>query len=265
MSRTVTVAPALASYRDELAGMRAALAQLGAEVDQARQDDGFRRALDAMALFWRYSPLNQWLIRRACPRATQVAGRRTWEKLGRSVKDDARPALILAPTRGGFPFLVVPVYDVSQTRGRRLPTLALTLRGETPHAATLERAAARLGVAVVELDESASVLGVSRGGEVGIRRGISSLERAATLAHELAHELLHTGERARRRARPRTHAEVETEAEATAYVVLRALGLPSTAPRYIAWRGGSGELLARSIGRVQRAARQILVAAGARS
>lgn len=245
--------------------MRATLAELGAEIDQVRQDEGFRRALDAMALFWRYSPLNQWLIRRACPRATHVAGRRTWEKLGRHVKDGARPLLVFAPTRGRFPFVVVPVFDVSQTRGRRVPDLALTLRGETPHAATLERAAARLGVAVVDSDLGGTCVGVSFGGEIRVQRGLPSLERAATLAHELAHELLHTGERARKRPRPRTEAEAETEAEATAYVVLRALGLPSTAPRYIAWRGGSGELLARSLGRVQRAARQLLEAAGARA
>ena len=57
-----------------------------------------------------------------------------------------------------------------------------------------------------------------------------------------------------------THAQRETEAEAVAYVVLKALGLPSTAPGYIAWQGGDGQTIHRSMNRIQRAARRILVA-----
>ena len=79
-------------------------------------------------------------------------------------------------------------------------------------------------------------------------------ERAATIAHELAHEILHT-----MRSRGEwTHRQVETEADATSYVVMRALGLPSKAPEYIAWHGGSGKLVLQSMKRVQRAARRIL-------
>ena len=52
--------------------------------------------------------------------------------------------------------------------------------------------------------------------------------------------------------------EREAQAEATAYVVLRALGLPSTAPTYIAWQGGDGAAVLRSLGPVQRAVRTIL-------
>ena len=250
----------LLDHRAARAAMRAALETLGAQVDRVRQDAGFLHTLEVMARFWRYSPTNQWLIQRACPRATLVAGRRVWERSGRKVREGATPIGILAPTGRGFPFVVVPVYDVSQTRGRRLPALDLTLRGSTHHVATLERAAAHLGVTISTLRGAPGLVGQSLGGEIRVRPDLSPRERAATLAHELAHELLHTGVRARKRPVSRTHAEVETEAEATSYVVLRALGLPSKAPTYIAWRGGSGEVLARSLGRVQRAARQILQA-----
>ena len=47
-------------------------------------------------------------------------------------------------------------------------------------------------------------------------------------------------------------------ADATAYVVLAVLGLPSKAPTYIAWQGGTGLGVYRSMARVQRAARAIL-------
>lgn len=97
---------------------------------------------------------------------------------------------------------------------------------------------------------------------------VRGLERVRWLAHELAHEVLHQAERTRAEAlrrppRERTHAERETEAEATAYVVLTALGIAPRSPTYIAWQGGTGEQVLRSLGRVQRAAREILVAAGA--
>jgi hypothetical protein len=92
------------------------------------------------------------------------------------------------------------------------------------------------------------------GGTIRLRHRLPGRERAATLAHELAHEILHSmrsrGEWSLR--------QVETEADATSYVVMRALGLPSKAPAYIAWHGGTGKLVLQSMKRVQRAARRIL-------
>jgi hypothetical protein len=243
-----------------LADVRAELAALGAEVDRMRQDAGFRRALDTAARFWRYSPCNQWLIRTACPTSTRVAGRRAWAKLGRKVRAGESPIQILAPSKPrGFPFIVVEIFDVRQTHGRKLAKLDLLLRGRTNQLARLERAAAALGVRVVPLVGHASILGRSAGGEIQIRAGLSQRERVSVIAHELAHELLHHDDPGHDHpGQRRTEAEVETEAEATSYVVLRALGLPSKAPSYIAWRGGSGVLIARSLHRIQRAARQIL-------
>src|SRR4051812_9467782 len=89
------------------------LGELGEEVDGTRQSKAFQAALDAMARFWRYSPTNAWFIVRQYPRATRVAGRRTWEQLGRHVLPEAKPIEILAPmTSRGFPFVVVEVFDL---------------------------------------------------------------------------------------------------------------------------------------------------------
>ena len=49
-----------------------------------------------------------------------------------------------------------------------------------------------------------------------------------------------------------------TEGDAASYVVMRALGLPSRVPACIAWHGGRGALVLRSLKRIQRAARWIL-------
>lgn len=246
------------------------LTRLAAEVDRTSRDRGFRDALDAMRRFWRYSCFNQFLIRVQRPDAKKVAARRVWESLGRHVKEGERPMGVLAPTkwRRGRGFLPVPVYDIRQTRGRRVARLDVELRGRSRHVKTLERAAARLGIGAEYGGVQEGAAGQSEGGYVRIRAGLGGSQKVAVLAHELAHEVLHQRERARaakakRLPRPRSHAEVETEADATAYVVLGVLGLPSKAPAYIAWQGGDGAQVLRSMSRVQRAAKEILEATGA--
>lgn len=251
--------------------VKSTLERLANEVDSCLRDEGFREVLRSMARFWRYSLFNQWLIRRQRPGATRVAGRGTWASLGRRVRPGARGISIMAPSRragGGMRAWGVEVFDLSQTDGRPLPTLSLLADGDTELLATLEGAAARLGVAVAREPLPAGVAGLSQGGRVIVRSDLGGRAAADVLAHELAHELLHQAEGQRREElqRPgpaRTRAEEETEADATAYVVLTALGLPSRAGAYIAWQGGTGLAVLRSMKRVERAARQILEAAAA--
>src|SRR5207245_5319457 len=138
----------------------------------------------------------------------------------------------------------------------------LLLPGRTRHVRALEAAAARLGIEIAELSGNEPIVGLSEGGVIRLRPGLSQRERAATLVHELAHELLHQGEAVKRRKRPLSKVEMETEADATSYVVLRVLGLPSKTHVYIAWQGGNGAMIGAAMGRIQRAARQILEAAG---
>ena len=270
---SMNAAPATAAARPvdahaPRAALQEHLERLAWDVDVTRRDEGFREALETMARFWRYSVLNQSLIRAQRPRATQVAGRRDWEALGRKVRPGERPILIFAPSwrhDGTMRFLGVEVFDVRQTRGRRLATIDLFLPGRTHHAKALEGAAARLGIDVATALLPENVLGRSLGGRIEIVPFIRGRQRASVLAHELAHEILHQAERKRaeelKRPGPaRTSAERETEAEATAYVVLAVLGLPSKAPTYIAWHGGTGRAVLRSMNRIQRAAKTILEA-----
>jgi hypothetical protein len=243
------------------------LARLASEVDITRRDAGFREALRAIAMFWRYSPFNQFAIRVQRPDATVVAGRRTWEALGRSVNPGERAIAVLARTRRKFGYVAVPVFDVRQTNGRKLPVVEATLRGRSRHVRTLERAAAELGIVVAYVPQGQGVSATSHGGHIEVCPSVTGRERVRCLAHELAHEVLHQAERARALARKRpapvlTHTQKETEAEATAYVVLAALGLEPPSPAYIAWQGGTGEAVLRSLGRVQATARRILEAAG---
>jgi hypothetical protein len=252
--------------RDDL---RSQLEQLARAVDARKRDAGFRKALETMAAFWSYSPFNQFLIGIQRRDATRVAGRTTWERLGRTVKEGERPISILAPTRGAFGYVEVPVYDLRQTSGRRIAWLRTELRGESEHVETLRRAAGRLGIEVAFVAQEAGKAGTSHGGRIEVSPRLGTAEQVRVLAHELAHEVLHQEERARAAARKRppperTRAEKETEADATSWVVLRALGLRAPpSPTYIAWQGGTGADVLRSMGRIQRAARRILKAAGA--
>ena len=237
-------------------------------MDAKAQEEGFREALRTMALFWRYSPLNQFVIRSQRPEATHVMARLKWEAIGRKVKEGEEPILVLAPTKPGWAtsFIGVPVFDVKQTRGRRVAKLDLSLRGASQHWRKLEHAARQLGIEVGYRPLPPNIRGRSLGGRVEVLPGLPGSERTAVLAHELAHEILHQaeGKRAAELERPgprRTKAEKETEADATAYVVLAVLGIPSKAPSYIAWQGGTGQVVLRSMTRVQRAAKAILEAA----
>jgi hypothetical protein len=247
--------------------LKAHLGDLAKQVDGRAQQKGFQDALRTMALFWRYTPLNQFLIRSQRPNATHVMARLKWEAIGRKVKEGEEPIEVLAPTTPGWAtsFIGVPVFDVRQTRGRRVAKLDLSLPGASQQWRRLEHAARALGVEVGYRTLPSGIRGWSLGGRIEVVPGLSGQERTAVLAHELAHEILHQaeGKRAAELARPgprRTKAEKETEADATAYVVLAVLGLPSKAATYIAWQGGTGQAVLKSMIRVQRAAKMILEA-----
>src|SRR5438128_9333620 len=109
---------------------------------QSGQSDVLTQYLNAMARFHNYSFGNIMLIARQKPEATNVAGIRTWNSLGRFVKRGEKGILILAPMVGKhrkksedaeqmedakqpearlFGFRAVYVFDISQTEGKDLP------------------------------------------------------------------------------------------------------------------------------------------------
>src|SRR5881296_607172 len=100
--------------------------------------------LGAMAKFHTYSFGNIMLIARQKPDATNVAGLRTWNSLGRFVRRGEKGIFILAPMVGNrrnrdenakqdtdaketqrtlYGFRGVYVFDITQTEGKELPAL----------------------------------------------------------------------------------------------------------------------------------------------
>ncbi len=105
---------------------------LAKAVDEVRASETFKAYLDVQARFHRYSWHNSMLILSQRPDASQVAGYRAWQKLGRQVTKGERGIMIFAPcpfkkerdngdTETGMFFRAVHVFDVSQTEGEPLP------------------------------------------------------------------------------------------------------------------------------------------------
>jgi antirestriction protein ArdC len=230
-----------------------------------------------MSRFHRYSFGNVILIATQRPDSSRVAGYRTWQKLGRQVKEGEKGILIFAPMllknrTSDSPsqpsnvdepdkllrFRVVHVFDVKQTEGEPLPEHA-TIKGD-PAGLTdrLTNFAAEAGIVVEHSHDLGPVQGCSRGGRILLRDDLSAAEEFFTLVHELAHELLHFGESAVRG----TKTVRETEAEAVAFVVSQAIGLDTNtaASDYIQLYAGDKDTLSHSLDRIQQTASKILTA-----
>jgi len=235
--------------------------------------------LGAMAKFHAYSFGNVMLIARQKPDATNVAGLRTWNSLGRFVKRGEKGIFILAPMVGKklkekeedatadadsktngesrlYGFRAVYVFDVSQTEGKELPALT-EVNGDV--SGYRERLFTFVESQSVELSFSeriAPAKGLSHGGKITLLSGMQPAEEFSTLVHEIAHEMLHRGER-----RTMTTKQVrETEAEAVAFVVCQSVGLQNgTASQdYIQLWHGDANLLRASLEAVQQTAAVML-------
>ncbi len=218
------------------------------------------------------------LIARQKPTATNVAGVRTWNSLGRFVKRGEKGILILAPMIGRkrkqedeatgeteeeknpqaqlYGFRAVYVFDISQTEGRDLPTLTTVQGDVSGHRERLFKFVEAQGIELSFSERIAPAKGLSHGGKITLLSGMQPAEEFATLVHEIGHEMLHRGDR-----RTLTTKQVrETEAEAVAFVVCNAVGLEtgSSCADYIALWHGDANLLRESLEAVQQTAAVIL-------
>jgi len=176
----------------------AALDSLAAALERGKSE-ALLSYLGTMARFHHYSFGNVLLIASARPDATRVAGYRTWQQLGRQVKQGEKGILIFAPmllkkradeaprqptnaeeSERVLRFRVVYVFDVSQTEGEPLPEHARVNGDPAGYAFRLKDFAAQSGIAI-EYSEHSSADGSSRGGQVVLRQGLSPAEEFTTL------------------------------------------------------------------------------------
>ena len=239
--------------------------------------------LGAMARFHTYSFGNVMLIASQKPDATNVAGVRTWNTLGRFVKRGEKGILILAPMVGHrrsrhneiateidtenaagerkleqalTGFRAVYVFDISQTEGKELPNLTEVQGDVKGYRERLFDFVQSQGVELNYSERIAPAKGLSHGGKISLLSGMKPAEEFSTLVHEIAHEMLHRGVR-----RALTTKQVrETEAEAVAFVVAKAIRLETgtASADYIQLWHGDANLLRESLEAVQQTAAVIL-------
>jgi len=254
MSRTAYSAEQRAAYKQQKRSEQRE--QVERAVRELLTSDGWRRWAETRATFHRYSMGNCMLIAMQAPEATQVAGFRAWQSLGRQVRKGERSIKIMAPMsvkerdeageetgeRVTF-FRSVPVFDISQTDGEPLPEAPREPITGDSHAhllAPLGEHARSLGFTVER-----EPLQHGHGGycDPRARRIVISSELGSANAEVrvLVHELAHAhGVDYKDYSREAAEVVVET----AAVIVCGALGLDTSGESipYIAGWGEAGDL-----------------------
>lgn len=235
--------------------------------------DRLLKFLAFQAQFHEYSFRNCMLIAMQRPDATYVAGYRRWLQLGRHVRKGEKGIMILAPlvrrqkpaqeenederSNGTvYGFKVAFVFDISSTEGDDIPDLS-RISGDPGE--KLQRLIAFVAARGIELEYAANLGGadgISKGGRILLREGMSPAEEFSVLVHEASHEVLHRGKR-----RQETTREIrELEAEAVAFVVSKAAGLDAVghSADYIKLYSGDKDMLLASLDHIQRVSAEII-------
>ncbi|SMO77696.1 protein of unknown function [Saccharicrinis carchari] len=216
--------------------------------------------------FNHYSRYNTMLVYTQNRAVTFFGGESYWKKkFRRTIKEDARPYIILAP---GGPVMLV--YDIFDTEGELTPQELLEEGlGSNPHKVNGELNESRL-IDAIDLAQQWGIVVKKRplsyfnGGfvttivtgklEINLKEELGAAEQFSVLIHELAHlflghtghkELIHIEKTKKLRIEPRRlnqNAE-ELEAETVSYLILKRLGLTSKSAEYIAGYIKSDSLL----------------------
>jgi N-terminal domain of anti-restriction factor ArdC len=269
MSSRLSPEEAAAQRKERLERLHA---QLTEQVETLTSSEGWKHMLEMAAHMHRYSFQNTLLILAQRENATQVAGYRTWQKLGRQVVKGAGAIWVLGPVKyksgeatnedtgetqplyAVHGFKPVPVFDLADTTGPELPP-PVHLDGEAPAKIwdRLTDLLAEQGFTV----ERAELPGGKQGStsptthRVLINSRLLPMEALAVLFHEQAHVALghldHIDEYRQHRG------PFEVEAESMVYVTMTALGFDTgnwSADYVAGWAGGSPEAMAKTAERV---------------
>ena len=229
---------------------RSMLDQLLEDSRLYRTGSDYKALLDLVVRLRNFAPFNALLLQIQKPGLHHAASARDWrETFGRSIKDAARPLLILWPFGP-----VALVYDLMDTEGDPMPT------GISAFAATgtiapiaLEHFAVllnRKNIAWNKVDAGDRAAGsiqlVRRSAKrdepssyrMNVNKNHDPNVQFATLAHELAHPYLgHLGHDKYLSVPSRptlTHEQQELEAESTAYLVCARNGVENQSQSYLA-------------------------------
>src|SRR5260370_23981289 len=165
------------------------LSSLAAELETGRSE-ALTPYLAIMSRFRRQSWTNVLLIAAQRPDAARVAGFHAWNALGRAVKKGEEGILIFTPVAGKqeYPFRphgarTTYAFDVSQTEGKSLPESARANADVWEYGERLRALVARRGIDL-QVDRSIEpTRGISAGGKIRLRPGLSPIQYFSVLTH----------------------------------------------------------------------------------
>lgn len=207
----------------------------------------FQEFLTFAAKFRKYSFGNSILIWSQRPDATNVAGIKTWNSLGRKVKKGSKGIAIFAPMFGKkkrirretnieneeeslVGFKAVYVWDVSQTEGEPLPEMEVgkiesngcdasflleKILASSPVPVTFEHFSDKRGVYMIKEER------------IVVSSSLNPVEQCKTLLHELAHHLALSSD-LKEDFSSEGRSSHEILAEGAAYMACRNLGVDSS-------------------------------------
>lgn len=262
------------------------------------ESERYKNYLRFSSNFTDYSARNTMLISLQKPHATFVASYGKWKKLGRQVKQGEKGIAILAPViydrakaqetaldkqgisllngektvedstdeKTNIFFKKVYVYDVSQTSGKEIPTLADELTGDIDLRKKEAIFTALQKITGIDF-EFRGLKGDVKGfynhkeNRIVIKSGMSDTQTLKTAFHETAHKLLHDPELEIVTVKSKRN-EKEVQAESVAFMVAERLGLDTSEysfPYIASWSGdGKVDELWTCLGEIQEAAKKIM-------
>lgn len=242
----------------------------------------FQDMVSFMGAFRDYAPFNNMLVRLQNPTCSFYATESDWMKrFERTLKEDARPMLILAPMHP-----VMLVYDLDQTEGKPLPkeiTEFAKFEGEWKSESLsrlVENAQVHDKVRVdfktlSSTNAGFATIATGQGKwkmRIAIHDKLDEPSKFGVLCHELAHIYLgHLGSDKDHwwpSRRELSHRTVEIEAEATAFIVASRFGLEGASARYVSRHLGNDpvpssvslDLVAKTASRLEKMAKERLKA-----
>lgn len=231
------------------------------EALKAGRSEALTEYFKAISKLYSYSFRNMCLIFAQRENATRVEGFRAWKKLNRTVKKGEKGIVIISPIfkksedKEEVRFKASYVFDVSQTEGEELFKLGEAEGNPGEFLNKLKDFVVKSEIDLNYVENLNGADGISKGGSIVLKNGLTPSTEFSVLVHELAHEILHHKAEERKTKKVR-----ELEAEAVAYVVSEAIGLKSleASKDYIQLYDGNDELLTESLNSIHKASSQIL-------
>ena len=216
-------------------------------INQYLDSDNFKKYLDFVSQFHMYSFKNLLLLRAQNPKMTMVASFKKWNDLGRKINKGEQALFVFAPRevykkdeQGNFIkdhngefiksiyYKLVPVFDVAQTSGTKLPQPIYRLEENFKDPLEFKRIfesiskISNVPIRFEEFSEESNLNGYyhHEKKEIVIRKKMSEQMIVKTLLHELVHSRIHSLEENR--------SQKEFEAESVAYIVANHFGIDTS-------------------------------------